>query len=351
MSLDLTPEQLRSNLSPKSLERISGKTVHPWIVGETGTSQPRDLSSGGRNQKLTWAKRAIQALKNAVKTGTKLFQNHGKGTNSHDERASIGEVVETFERTLPDGRTQAIAVGLLDGDYPDLDVCSIEAEVEWNQDGEVLDVPLVSAVALGSSKTDSPAFPGAQRLASLQFFGEDKEDDQKQETRTMTYAEIKAGVEELGLAPHRLFSADQIREDNRIMKDISSDFEKQMEPLTAERDKLAEENKTLAEKAEAGAAAIKTVAISTGRKSLESAIPEGTTDKQRKFLLDEFSPESEDDLTPEALTGYVEAGTKRFADLAKMFGGESARSGGGESDGDESGDSEPADELLKAITG
>lgn len=351
MSLDLTPEQLRSNLSPKSLERISGKTVHPWIVGETGTSQPKDLSSGGNGVRLSWAKKAIQALKNAVKAGTKLFQNHGKGTNSHDDRKPIGEVVETFERELPDGRTQAIAVGLLDSDYPDLDVCSIEAEVEWNERGEVLDVPVVSAVALGSSRTDSPAFPGAQRLASLQFFGEDKTEDQKQETRTMTYAEIKAGVEELGLAPHRLFSVEQIREDNRLMKDISKDFEAKMEPLTAERDKLAEENKTLAEKAEAGAAAVRTVALSTGRKSLESVIPEGTTDKQRKFLLDEFSPESEDDLTPEALTGYVEAGTKRFADLAKMFGGESSPPGGGENGKEESEDSEPADELLKAIVG
>lgn len=287
-----------------------------------------------------------------MKSGTKLFQNHGI-TNSHEGREPVGEVVQTFNRELPDGRTQAIAIGLLKGEFPDLDVCSIEADVDiapGSESDEVIDVPDVSALALGSSKTDSPAFPGAQRLASLQFFGDDDKTDQKKEKRSMTYAEVKAGVEELGLAPHRLFSADQIREDNRLMKDLSKDSDAQVETLNTEIEKLKTEKTALEENAKTGDEAIKKVAISDGKKNLEAAIPEGTTDAQKKFLIDEFSPESENDVTAEALSTYIDTGTKRFADLVKRFGGMENPKGGGEG-GKDSENAEPEDALLKAIVG
>lgn len=351
-NLDMTPAELRSLLPSESLTMLEGKKLHPFVIGETGPSRPRDLGSGG-NLRLNWPKRAIQALRRAVKKATKLFVGHGAGTNSHDGRKEVGSVLETIERVLPDGRTQAIALTELSGDQPDLDVCSIEANVEIDDvSGDVTGVDAVTAIALGSSAVDSPAFPGAQRLASLQCFGdnpEEKPEEKAKEKRSMTYAEVKAGVEELGLAPHRLFTADQIREDSRLMKDLSSESTKEIEDLRKERDDLKTANEDLTAKVKEGDDARKQVALSGAKKKLEEVLPEGTTDRQKKFLLDEFRPEGEDDLTEESLKSYVENGTKRFAELAKMFGDESSPTGGGKDDGSHSDEAGSVDELLEAL--
>ncbi len=283
-----------------------------------------------------------------------MFRGHGKGTNQHSGRIEVGEILETFERELPDGRTQAIAIGILDNEYPDLDVCSIEAEVDISTAGVVIDVPVVSALALGNSSVDSPAFPGAQRLASMQFFGDDNKQEPETDSnrrRRMTYAEIKAGVEELGLAPHRLFTADQVKDDNRLMKDIGGEYVEQISSLTKERDELIIEKGNLSKQAEDGAEARTQLALANGKTQLEGYIPEGTTDKQKKFLMDEFAPGSVDDLSEDAIKSYVTDGTKRFAELARLFGDESSPTGGSNPPDDAGSDNEPKDKLLEAIIG
>ena len=167
----------------------------------------------------------------------------------------------------------------------------------------------------------------------------------------MTYAEIKAGVEELGLAPHRLFNADQIKEDNRLMKDLGSEYVDQISTLTKERDELTAEKETLTKQAVEGAVARTKLALVDGKSKLEAALPEGMTAKQKKYLVDEFKPEGEDALSEDALKVYVDGGTKRFAELAKMFGDESSPPGGGESEDDAGGEKAPKDKLLEAIVG
>jgi hypothetical protein len=351
-NLTLSEQEIRSHLPLESFQKLQGKKIHPWIVGETGISQPRDLVSGSQKQ-LRWPRMAIQALRKALKAGTKLFVGHGKGTNSHDGRTEVGYVADTFERELPDGTLQVVALGLLDSDRPELDVCSIEADVDITEYGDVYDVANISAVALGNSRVDSPAFPGAQRLASMQFFGDNKENDSRESkgVTRMTYAEIKAGVEELGLAPHRLFTADQVREDNRLMRDLSEPFVAQISELEKATAELTAEKEHLASEAEAGREAASKLALTEAKTKLKAALPEGMTDKQKTFLLNEFRAESEEDLTEESIKAYVEQGTQKFAEYARMFGDESNPSGGGTDAGGSGGDTEPADELLKAITG
>ena len=355
--LDISPEEIARHLPPESREKLKGKKLHPFIIGESGTSQPRDIKSGS-SPKLTWPRRAIQALASAVRQGTKFFKDHGKGTNSHDGRDKIGEVVTVFNRETPEGRYQAVAVGVLDSDMPELDICSIEAEVETNYSNEVVDVPEVSAIALGSSNVDSPAFPGAVRLASLQFFdGDNKDKDKKRGDKTMTFSEIRAGVEELALAPHRLFTVDQIKEDTRLMTALTAEFEEKISSSGEELKKLKEENAKLKEQADKAAEAVKKVAVSEGKKRLEESLPEGVTDAQKKYLLSEFNPGGEDDLTDDALKQYVDNGIKKFAEIAKLFGDGSGSTGGsgtqgGSGGGQKSdGEKEPDDALLEKIMG
>jgi hypothetical protein len=347
-SLGISRQEIRRSLSSEALRRIEGKKIHPWIVGETGTSRPRDLAAGG-NRSLSWPKRAIQALRKAVKAGTKLFQGHGKGTNSHAGRTEIGEVVETFERELPGGGLQAVAVGLLDDERPDLDVCSIEAEVDIDEEtGEVDDVPEVSAVALGSSRHDSPAFAGARRLASLQFFGENNESEEAKETGTMTLQDVKNFIEERGIAPSKIFSPDDIREDRRFAsimgdsREAAEAREKAETALKAANEKISELEKSNSDNAAK-------VAKSEGKAALEKALPEGMTDNQKRFLLDRFAPAGPDDLGEDALAAYVENGTKEFAEMAKLFGNEDTPKGG--SDSGDAGDGDAEDALLREITG
>lgn len=350
----LTADEMRKNLSPETLEKLKGKKVHPWVVGETGKSRPRDLEAGG-NLVLTWPRKAIQALRKAVKAGTKLFVNHGKGTNSHAGRDPVGEVVETFERELPDGTTQAIAVGLMDSDRPDLDVCSVEAQVDFDErDGEVIDVPEVSAVALGSSRTDSPAFAGAQRLAPMQFFGDDDDNDPPGDggepkggaNVATSFRDVQDYIREHGVAPSKLFAPEEIREDPRFSKLVEDNkaIVERAEKAEKERDDAlaaAEEAKKAGEEN-----AVK-VAKTEGRKALEAALPEGTTDKQKKFLLDRFNPAGPDSLTEDALASYIEDGTKEFADLVKMVGGSDDPKGGKDSGDTATGDE--MDDILEAF--
>lgn len=283
-----------------------------------------------------------------------MFVGHGKGTNSQANRTPVGTVVDTFIRDMPNGGSQVVAIGLLDGDMDDLNVCSIEADVDITEDGDVTGVANVSAVALGNSSIDSPAFPGAQRLASMQFFDEDNNKkglDNPAGGRRMTFAEIKTGVEELGLAPHRLFTADQVRDDNRLMTALSGEFTEQIATLEKDNAKLAKENEGLSKQAAEGEEAKTKIALSEGKQKLEAVIPEGMTDAQKKFLITEFKPGTVEELSEESLNSYVDQGTKRFAEMAQLFGGESSPSGGGGKDDESGKDKEPEDALLKAIIG
>jgi hypothetical protein len=124
----------------------------------------------------------IRRIADKLKAGTKFFIRHGEGTNSHDGREAVGEIVSTYTKEI-DGRLSTIAIGHFPDEsvVQDMDICSIETDVfiAREDEGIVGDIDEVSAVALESSERDSPAFPGATRLASIQCFDSGKEEKPK----------------------------------------------------------------------------------------------------------------------------------------------------------------------------
>lgn len=317
----ITEKDILNRLTPEERKAVAGKTLDVYVVGEEGKSRPKVLGSG--HKVLTWTKAAIRRLAESVKGGTKFFIHHGQGTNSHDGRETAGEILKSF--TMEDrGRMAAVAVGVLDDDLEgDYDVCSVEADVDIDEDGYISDVAETSAVALGSSDSASPAFPGAVRMASIQCFGEETGEKEKG-SKTVTFAEVLQAVKDMNIHPHQLYGMDDIKKD------------REFGPALDKADQLEKQNKELSEKLEKSensqAESRKTAEKSSAKERLEKLIPEGSTDMQKKFIESAFGKASLEDYSDEGLKSFVDGAVKDFSDYAKMFGdksGEDTDKGGG----------------------
>lgn len=345
-SAKISPEEVLAALPPEVREKVRGKNAAVYCIGEEGRSRPRQVGRAG-NLTLTWPRAVIRRLAEAAGSGVKLFERHGKD-NGHEGRKPLGEIVGTFTRMVGD-KLQAIAVALMPDPREDLDVCSIEAEVETA--GELVgDIENVSALALSSSSADSPAFAGAQRLATLQCFesGEDPNGNKSkvQGDFTMpTFAEVKAFIVEHNVFPRQLFTVDDIKNDR--------DFG----PLLAAGETASKKAKDLetelAEVKKQSADALRATEVAASKERFEKLIPKGATEKQKAFYLKRFDPSKHEKLDDAALNAYLEAEAKEYAEHAKLFGVEdpaqkpqssaSSASAGGEAD--------PVDAALKDTIG
>lgn len=163
-------------IPPEKLSEIRAKDPAPmfkaFVIGHEGEARGNLLGVG--NIVKTWFKDAIQKLHEKVAAGLQLFQGH-QTTNDNTGRVAIGEVVGKKLTSIKDRLSSVIACYI----YPSyrhlpLDVASIEADVDLRQDGAaglyVADVTSLSGVALGNSQVETPGFPGATLLGSLQAF-------------------------------------------------------------------------------------------------------------------------------------------------------------------------------------
>lgn len=334
---------------------LSGKVASVYAIAEEGESRPREEGSG-KARSLRWPRAVIRRVAETVKAGTKLFERHAE-TNSHEGRKPLGEVVGTFTRAVGD-RLQAVAVAVLGEDRPDLDVCSIEADVVVNGD-TVEDVDTdgrgISAIALSSSKVDSPAFAGAQRLAVLQCFvtspdggenhkaGEAKpgEGEEKME---VTFDDVKKFVRERNVFPNQLFTLDDLKNDRAFAPILQAG-----ETAKAERDSFKAKADELEKKS---GEAIRKNAEAEAKERFEKLIPEGSTDKQKAFYLRRFDPARLEKLDDEALKKHLEAEATEYAETAKILGVAEAtvpatKPDGGKSDGEV----DPVAAALNEVTG
>lgn len=273
---------------------------------------------------LKWPRAVIRQLADKVKAGTKFFLNHNTD-NSTDGRDALGEVIVSTLKEVG-GKLSNIIVGHFPEEelVKNLDVCSMETNVlthEREQD-LVSDLEDVSGVALGSSITDSPAFAGARRLATIQCFNklsiqsQDGESEPGEGESVMpdkiTFEDVKKAIADMNIFPWQLFNEDEMRKD-KVFGDVFSERDKLKNDLEQTKESL---EKTKQDSAEA----IKASQKATAKTRLKELMPEGLTDKQKQFISDNFDPDSLEDLEEEGLKNYVESSQKEYTRLAKMFG-------------------------------
>ncbi len=314
----ISKQEILSRVSAKTMRelrlRSNGKPVclQAYTLIHEGVSKPRVVQEDSY-QKITWTRKAVESLKGLVRKGLQFFDGHA-ATNYESGRESIATVVADFSKEIA-GKLHHIVVG----HFPDTkqadkyDVCSIEAEVDVHETpAGVLasKVANLTGIALGNSRSDTPGFPGAKRLVSVQAF---EPDDNTQKTegdsKMPTFHEIKQAVQEQNIWPHQLFNEETMKDDRKFGKLFTEN-----ETLSEERSKLQadlEEARNLVKTKERETASLD----ATSR--LESLIPEGATQVQRKFYLRTFDPAKQEDLTNEGLKKFLETQESTYQSLAK----------------------------------
>jgi hypothetical protein len=218
-------------IPPSEMERIKAVDPHPIIrvfgVGHEGNASGSILGTGARQ--MVYLREAIEAMYAKIQHGLKAFFGHGEGTNSHAGRQDVGEIVGKSMVERDGGLFNMVAVWIKDRAKADsFDVASIEADVlyEKRADGiAVQDIIGVSGLALGNSANDTPGFPGATLIASMQAFAE-------KEPQTMKLSEIQDAIREAGLKPGDLFSKTVLRQDDTIRELQKEHSEKEFEHRT-----------------------------------------------------------------------------------------------------------------------
>jgi len=348
LELEMTPEEIRAKIPPEKLTALKGKGVlQAYTAAHVGQSRPKVLGEGVKT--IQWTKAAVQRLAQKIKSGTKFFVGHGED-NSHKGRKEVGEVLTSFVRDIS-GRLSGVVIG----HFPDkssvaeMDVCSVEADVDVDKDNYYVDdVNEVSAIALGASAIDNPAFPGAVRLASVQCFDEPENTHPERDTKMeVTFRDVQDFIKERNVFPHQLYNADDLRNDREFNQLFESS--KELEDKNKALQKELEDTKKLFGESESK------VKLSTAKERFQSLIPENLTEKQKTFILNRFKPESIVELSDEDVKAYIENEKKDFAETAKLFGvtdsSQSEKSASGIDTGvtGDGGESTPEEQALKIV--
>lgn len=143
-----------------------------FTIAHEGTTKPKVLGTGYRV--MQWGRSAIESVYDALQVGIKSISGHtaDNNPNSKPEKATvIGKGKQLIDNVL-----HTIAVLYFpnknDADY---NTISMEAQVmhDDNPNNSIVDsVKNITALALGKLGLDSPAFPNAKEIASIQCFGD-----------------------------------------------------------------------------------------------------------------------------------------------------------------------------------
>ena len=309
--LNLSPEEVIKMLPKEKVESLKGKGVlQAYLLAHEGTSRPKVLGEG--SQVLRWPRATIRTLTDRIKAGTKFFVSHKDGSNDHDGRQPVGEVLATFLKEIG-GKLSNIIIGHFENEkeIEDLDVCSMEADIRTDTD-IVSDINEVSGIALGNSDRDHPAFPGAMRLAMVQCFDTKPGEGRTKMGDQITFEQVKTVVRDLNIFPHQLFTLEDFKNDNLLKKIFEDNV-----TMKSENERLNKENKEIQDK---NKEALRSVDVNRAQSKIKEILAEGHTDKQVKFILGRFKPETMEDLSDEGLNKFLENTKKEFAETAKLFG-------------------------------
>jgi len=253
----------------------------------------------------------IRRIAEKIKEGTKFFLGHGE-TNAQEGRESVGEILTSFVKEVG-GRLSHIIIGHFPNEekVKEMDICSMEADIYTDDENVVGDVNEISGIALASSDTENPAFPGALRLGTVQCFDESGQNSRTKEKKHMTFEEVRAAVREMNIYPHQLFDVDAIKNDRTFSKIFTEN-----ETLKVENEKLKKDSKEIEDKSKE---AVRQLDITKGKEKLDSFM-EDLTEKQKTFITGRFKPESLEKLDDDGIKEFVENAKKEFAETARLFG-------------------------------
>ena len=175
---EMADSEIAAMVEPSRLAQIKLRDPHPlikaFVIGHEGESRGNLIGLG--NVVKRWFKTMIHKLHEKVTAGLQLFHGHASGTNAHEGRAPVGEVVGKALKTI-DGRESVVVACYIHPDFKHLplDVASVEADVELAPTGDrdmvdIVGLGNLTGIALGSSAVDKPGFPGATLLGQLQAF-------------------------------------------------------------------------------------------------------------------------------------------------------------------------------------
>ena len=254
-------------------------------------------------------------MKSLVKTGTKFFVGHNND-NSTNNREPMGEVVTSFTKEV-NGLLSNIVVGHFpeESNVDSMDIISMEANIDTDMYNNVENVVGLSGIAMGSSQTDSPAFPGAKLMAAIQCFEEEPDKNKpnlEKEHKMPTFAEVQTFVKEHNVHPSQLYNEKQIQSDREFSHifDESSKLKADNELLKTDNEKMKVSS----------ADNLKKDNQREAKTFLDGFIKEGYTDKQKEFILKRFDPTSLEDMTETGVKGFLTNTEKEYSDFAKLFG-------------------------------
>lgn len=204
---EMAANEILDHVPASIYKRVKAKDAkaefRAYCIGHEGESSGPVVGIGKIIKK--WAKAAISKIHEKLALGTKVFHLHQPGSNEHEGRKPIGEVVG---KTLADtsGRLSSIAIIHVYDEFKDipLDIASIEADITLpetinpNARSVDVDVEEITGIALGNSEVTKPGFAGATLLAACQEFADsvNHEKPDKKETKSMTPEELKKAVHE-----------------------------------------------------------------------------------------------------------------------------------------------------------
>lgn len=353
---------------PKRIrDGLNTGTYTPYIVAQEGTSKPFSLAKGG-TVALNWSKNLIQRIASKF-NGIKFFRGHGKGTNSHAGRTEVGRAAKVYVDEI-DGKTSIVS--LVPGEL-DEDICSMEAFIEYDN-GQVTDVRDITAVAIASSRDETPAFPGAVSLGQIQCFNEEIVNMKHRSLSFIqcfengdgagggssqsdfdkllhgSFEEIKSTIRRRDLWPREVFSVDRILEDRELAPKLK---EKLMEgAVTAEEyKKLKDENDANLKELEKFRESER---LGKTKDLLDEAIKKRKySEKQKNAILlwkEEGFFDDVDPSDPASITQALEKGEKRYLSYKNsgLFEDDNAKGSDDEEDEDE-GDESSINDIAEGM--
>lgn len=313
------------------LAEIKTTDPHPYFqaysIAHEGESTPKILDD--QEQKpITWNRRAIQSIKNAVLNGIKLFCGHNKD-NSTTGRPELGKVIHNEQREI-NGVLHHIVIAHHPKEVKEevkaYDICSQEAEWDLidNVKNWIADkVNKITGIALQSSEHEQPAFAGARRLGMIQAFenntgsGDHAPIEGRQGVRRMpTYAEVKQWIIDNQVPVWKLYDKEQVFEDRAVQKLIVEN--ETLKTATKEKDlkieTLEAENKTV----------LTNYQKSTAGKRLKEIIESGKvelTDQIKNYIDKRFPVDVKNlsDITDDGLNQYIKNAAEDYRRNAEFF--------------------------------
>lgn len=202
-----------------ALDEVKKKNPKPIVkkfaVAHEGMSTPMILGKGPT--RISWPRKVISTIKDKIKSGIQCIAGHTKDNIEAGEKV-LASIVGKGEEIINGILSTVVAVAFLDNSESDYDVISMESNLTWNESGQAESISDVLRFALGRSGQNSPAFPGAVELGSIQCFNNiTKENFEGNHTMEITFNQVKDWLSQNpGCWPSQLFPMSKITGDVTI---------------------------------------------------------------------------------------------------------------------------------------